>query len=81
MAKPPIKKATPTGIKIDQAIRMGLALRRWNNQQLAIKAGVSTSTVSLWRNGRVTPSEETLERVAKAFDVPFVTLMGWAKIK
>ena len=47
-------------------IRIEMAKRNMTNLELAEKSGLAKSSISLYRNGKQTPSAENLYRVIKA---------------
>lgn len=47
----------------------------WTQQQLAVEAGVHAMTISTAERGAVEPLLATVERIARALDVPLVELL------
>lgn len=54
--------------------------KKLNQKQFANKVYVSPSAVSQYETGRTMPSRETLERIAKFFDVSTDYLLGTSPI-
>lgn len=54
--------------------------RNLNQKQFANKVFVSPSAISQYETGRIMPSRETLERIAKYFDVSTDYLLGTSPI-
>ena len=53
-------------------------LRKKNNltqNELAEKLNYSDNTISRWEHGEITPSIESLEAIAKIYDIPLETLL------
>ena len=45
--------------------------RRWTQQDLADKLGVSRASVASWETGRANPSDAQLKRIAEKFQVQY----------
>lgn len=50
-------------------IRMIRDLRRWSQEELAEKAGVSAQSIYHWENGKRTPEKRSIRDIAKALGV------------
>jgi transcriptional regulator with XRE-family HTH domain len=48
----------------------------WTQDELAAKAKIEQTAVSLIENGRANPTVETVETIASCLDVAFVELFG-----
>ena len=64
---------------IKESIRVGLHLKKKSNLELANGVGVSTSTVSLWRNGKRRIHWEQIVKIAEFFGVSVSILVGWGE--
>lgn len=67
-------------MQLGKAIRYGRIKRDMTLKQLAEKAGVSTSYLSLLERGKRDPNMMTVALIAKALDVPLFLLIAGAEI-
>jgi transcriptional regulator with XRE-family HTH domain len=60
---------------IPSALRSAREDRDWSQQTLAVKLGITVTTVCRWETGVNVPNLPTLRRVAKALGVTLSTLV------
>ena len=60
---------------VGRAVKVCRAAKRWQQQDLANKAGLSPSYISLIESGRREPPLSVLRRIAQAFEVPVDLLL------
>lgn len=60
---------------LGHAIRLGRAAKNISQREMAKKAGLSLSYISLLENGQRDPSFSTLQAIASALEVPIVVLV------
>lgn len=49
--------------------------RGMKDREVAIKAGLSPSTLSEWKTGKLTPNLESIQKIAKALEVRLTDLI------
>lgn len=64
---------------IQESIRVGLHLTKTSNGDIACALGVSSSTVSLWRNKKRRINWDYIVKLAEFFDVPVSTFIEWGE--
>lgn len=55
--------------------------RKWSQQDLSKRVGVSQPTIAEYEKGKINPSRETCARIAQAFEVSLDYLLGYSDTK
>ena len=66
-------------MSIAASVRMGLAKKKMQHEELASKLGKRRETISSWCNGHSTPSFHTQMDIAKAFGVSVSDFIKWGE--
>ena len=66
--------------KISLKIKFEREKRGLSQEALALMAGISRSAIWKIESGKVSPTLETLEKIAKAFDMDFASLIDVTKV-
>lgn len=67
--------------KINKKIRLERTKLGLSQEQLAFNAGLSRNSIQKIETGRVKPKMETLEKIAKALNMDFTTLIDVSKVE
>lgn len=67
--------------KISKKIKLERNKRDLSQLELANKAGLDKNTIWKIETGQASPTLETLEKIAKAFDMDFNALMDVSKVE
>jgi len=66
--------------QIGERIHLERANRQWTLADLSLRTGIKVPNLSRLEKGRHTPSLETLEKVADAFDLPVAELVSSRRV-
>ena len=66
--------------KISKKIKLERNKRDLSQQELALRAGIDKNTVWKIETGQVSPTINTLEKIAKALEIDFATLIDVTKV-
>lgn len=66
--------------KICKKIKLERAKKDYSQEQLALLSGLSRNAIWKIESGRVSPTIESLEKIANALDIDFATLTDVSKV-
>ncbi len=66
--------------KIGKKIKLERIKKEFTQENLALDSGLDRNTIWKIESGRVSPTIDSLEKIAKALDIDFNTLMDISKI-
>ena len=67
--------------KISQKVKLERNKKNLSQQELALRAGVDKNTIWKIETGQVSPTINTLEKIAKALEIDFATLLDVSKVE
>ncbi len=67
--------------KIALKVKLERTKKMFSQEELAFKANLSKNTIGKIETGKVSPTVETLEKIANALDIDFLTLVDVSKVE
>ncbi len=66
--------------KICKKVKLERLKKDYSQEELAFKSGLNRNTISKIETGQVSPTIQTLEKIAEALEIDFATLVDTSKI-